>query len=61
MKFMKLKMIWNIIRGRCVVYNTTITPTGLIIKNDKSIINQCHFYEVGTNGKIPDACQNSKQ
>jgi len=35
MRFLKLRMIWAIIRGRTVVYNATLTPEGLQLLNEK--------------------------
>jgi len=41
LKFLKLRMIWNIIRGRTVVYKAEFEDGTLHIKNIKSIVVGC--------------------
>ena len=43
-KFLKLRMIWAIIKGRTVVYRAEfIAGTGLMIRTDKACIIENHF------------------
>jgi hypothetical protein len=43
-KFIKLKMIWAIIKGRTVVYRADFAAgTGLMIRTEKGCIVENHF------------------
>lgn len=38
MRFKKLRLIWGILRGRTVIYNTKFTREGIFIDGDKAVI-----------------------
>lgn len=47
MRFLKLRMIWAIIRDRTVVYNADLSPEGLMILTDKACVFNNRFNSFG--------------
>jgi len=45
-RFLKLKMIYAIIRGRTVVFKAEISPKGLKVSTEKAVIDSCIFNAV---------------
>jgi len=42
-RYLKLKMIYAILKGRTVVFKAEITPKGLKILTEKAVVNKCTF------------------
>lgn len=54
MRFLKLRMIWAIIRGRTVVYNAELSPKGIMVRTEKAHIINCMFNNYGIINKKED-------
>ena len=50
-RFLKLSMIYAIIKGRTVVYNADISIEGIKVRTDKSCVINCQFNMVGVKNK----------